>query len=482
MFTFYSFSFNLSQSPVPSSHAFQFNSIKISIFFLLCFVIPPETLQQLHRHNRTPYYLMDLKNESAVADSDNDTTLNTSSDNSTSNNSVKTTKCAIIHTMPIIEIVPPPSDTDRPSTPQRPVSLVIPELCIQTPSPTNEEQWTTISHHLLGSPPPQRASIGETSELFPNKKQQKRLLMHFDKPGSLDFPFVPPMITITSNYLNEIESDADLLSPAPSKLMPTTTASGMNYLSPFSIRGDRAPSEGNLSSSGYSSASAGPSRCGSNTKLSVCEIDDGAHHSIGRLPSILKRAQKQQKKDEQDDDKDTIDAFRKRSDSETFSDDTILESNDEGIGTDHLDERIEDGDIRSAKELEVYIGKELIENGKTLMSSGSEEQSIITTMSQLQLPSIVVQFESGSEKLSPVSSRSESPLSERNNGMWKFSPEFCGKRDQQLPFTDSDGLYDFPSSDSKSVQYGMTHQKRNSSKKRERRMSKTSNKGLRVLK
>lgn len=417
---------------------------------------------------------MDLKNESAVpADSDNDTAQNTSSDNSTSANSVKTTKNAIIHTtIPSIEIVSP---CDNNEMPQRPKNLIIPELCIQTPSPTNE-QWS-VSHHLPGSPPPHRASVGETSGLFPNKQQQKRLMMQFDKPGSLDFPFVPPMITITSNYLNEIESDADLLSPIPSKstqLMPDAAAaacsnsSGMHYLSPFSIRGDRAPSEGNLSSSGYSSASAGPSRCGSHTKLSVCESDDVVVSM--RIPSILK------KHDASESDrrtKDSIDAFRKRSDSETLSDDTILESNDEGIGTDHIDEKIEEGDIKSAKELENYIGKELIENGKSLLqSSGSEEQSTTTTtttMSQLQLPSIVVQFESGVEKLSPVSSRSESPLSDRNNEKWKFSAEFCGKREQQLPFTDSDGLYDFPSSDGKSGAVLSTHHKRNCGKKREKR-------------
>jgi hypothetical protein len=414
---------------------------------------------------------MDLKNESVVpVDSDNDTTHNTSSDNSTSANSVKTTKNAIIHTMiPSIEIVSP---CDNNEMPQRPKNLIIPELCIQTPSPTNE-QWT-ISHHLPGSPPPHRASVGETSSLFPNKQQQKRLMMQFDKPGSLDFPFVPPMITITSNYLNEIESDADLLSPIPSKstLMPDANCSNssqMHYLSPFSIRGDRAPSEGNLSSSGYSSASAGPSRCSSNTKLSVCETDDVV--SI-RIPSILKKHDTHE-----NDRKESIDAFRKRSDSETLSDDTILESNDEGIGTDHLDEKIEEGDIKSAKELENYIGKELIENGKSLLqSSGSEEQSTtttVTTMSQLQLPSIVVQFESGIEKLSPVSSRSESPLSDRNNEKWKFSAEFCGKREQQLLFTDSDGLYDFPSSDGKSSAVHTTHHKRNSGKKREKKTLKT---------
>lgn len=90
-----------------------------------------------------------------------------------------------------------------------------------------------------------------------------------------------------------------------------------------------------------------------------------------------------------------------RSDSETLSDEVLLESNDEGIGTDHLDEKIEDGEIRSAKELEIYIGKETVENVK--------EEPIC--MAQLQLPLIVIQSDGGVEKgLSPVSSRSESPL------------------------------------------------------------------------
>lgn len=39
--------------------------------------------------------------------------------------------------------------------------------------------------------------------------------------------------------------------------------------------------------------------------------------------------------------------------------------------------------------------------------------------------------------------------SERTSGLLKFSPHFYGNTEQQLPFTDSDGLYDFPSSDGK---------------------------------
>jgi hypothetical protein len=162
-------------------------------------------------------------------------------------------------------------------------------------------------------------------------------------------------------------------------------------------------------------------------------------------------------------------ALRKRSDSETLSDETLLESNDEGIGTDHLDEKIEDGDIRSAKELEIFIGKEFIENGRSLL--GTEE---VVTMSQLQLPSIVIQSETGFEKLSPVSSRSESPLSDRNNGMGRFSPQFYSKREQQLPFTDSDGLYDFPSSDGKGGSSNVGHHRKSTGKRRDKRSSKSS--------
>ena len=86
------------------------------------------------------------------------------------------------------------------------------------------------------------------------------------------------------------------------------------------------------------------------------------------------------------------------------SDEPLLESNDEGIGTDHLDEKIEEGEIRSAKELELYLGKELIQTGQDILSQES------LSMSQLQLPAIVIQSDAGYEKPSPVSSRSDSPL------------------------------------------------------------------------
>lgn len=382
--------------------------------------------------------------------------------------------------MPAIDICPPtPVDMERKRFPvaERPKDLIIPELTVQTPSPTKERLPVLV---FPGSPPPQRASIGETSGLFPNRQQQKRLMMQYDKyekPGSLDFQFAPPMITIVPANMSEAESDAEFISPMTSKasLMPSKAgAMGMTHLSPFSMctRGDRAPSEGNLSSSGYSSmASPGPSRCSSNNPLCPNESDCNSSQCgdititvptiIRRHQSILKKNDDSMKSDNNQDEQ----QFRKRSDSETLSDETLLESNDEGIGTDHLDEKIEDGDIRSAKELEIFIGKEFLENGKNLL--GTEE---VLTMSQLQLPSIVIQSESGYDKLSPVSSRSESPLSDRNNnGMGRFSPQFYNKREQQLPFTDSDGLYDFPSSDGKSG----GHYRKSAGKRRDKRVSKS---------
>lgn len=324
-------------------------------------------------------------------------------------------------------------------------------------------------------------------------------MMQYEKPGSLDFPFAPPMITITAN-MSEVESDVDFMSPSTLKVpmipnkLGVPGSSGMTYLSPFSMctRGDRAPSEGNLSSSGYSSmASPGPSRCNSNNPLYPHEMDDASNGSSHpgmnitvplnrRQTAMLKRIDDSNCKNSSNNDtSDQQEQLRRRSDSETLSDETLLESNDEGIGTDHLDEKIEDGEIKSAKDLEIFIGKEFLENGQILLNP---EETI--TMSQLQLPSIVIQSEFGFEKVSPVSSRSESPLSDRNMGMGRFSPQFYGKKDQQLPiqFTDSDGLYDFPSSDGKGSTSGIVQHRKSAGKRRERRSSKTSNLNISIRK
>lgn len=104
-------------------------------------------------------------------DSDNESAnLNTtSSDSNVSSSSVRRLK---LMSMPAVSIDPPSPEVHvKRIVAQRPKNLIIPELIIQTPSPTKERLPVAI---FPGSPPPQRASIGETSGMFPNKQQQKR--------------------------------------------------------------------------------------------------------------------------------------------------------------------------------------------------------------------------------------------------------------------------------------------------------------------
>ncbi|XP_017779050.1 PREDICTED: uncharacterized protein LOC108564494 isoform X2 [Nicrophorus vespilloides] len=316
----------------------------------------------------------------------------------------------ILH-VPTISII---SD-DAPSAP-----LVIPMVTIQTPSPTRQRPTSIL---LPGSPPPR--SYKDTFQ-FPTQSKSKRMLKEFDKPTSLDLPCAPPLITITCN-MSEAESDAESISPNKSATLAVSTT-GMTYLSPFSMvsRGDHNASESNLSSSGYSSmASPGPSRCGSSNPLCPSEMEDppGPSSSLGRRPSPLLKS------NNTDNTSKTQHEQRGRSDSETLSDDVMMESNDEGIGTDHIEEKIDDGQVKSAKELEVFLSE---------------------TKNCLQPPAIIVHSDSNNfdKMLSPVSSRSESPLSDRTN---RFSAQFYGRNKDLLPFTDSDGLYDFPSSDKVNV-------------------------------
>lgn len=371
----------------------------------------------------------------------------------------------------------------RELSPTRP-ALIIPLLTVEQPSPTRHYPTGLM---FAGSPPPQRASIGETSFHFPNKQQQKRLLKEFEKPASLDLATTPPMITVTCN-MSEAESDAESVSPAtrPSnQSLAPPGPSTMCYLSPFSIctRGDRTTSESNLSSSGYSSmASPGPSRCGSNNPLCPSEMEDPGPGSgptnlhTHRRPSPLLKTNPNTSSNSSVNNNNNQQKghCRGRSDSETLSDDPLLESNDEGISTDHLEERIEEGELKSAKELEVFLKNEALENEKMLVAPviqtsnfvqqkivkkcSSVEKcldrlsipAIVPTKMSLQLPSIVIQTDTSpacDKVLSPVSSRSESPLSDRTTGVGRFSPYFYCRHKEQLPFTDSDGLYDFPSSD-----------------------------------
>lgn len=370
---------------------------------------------------------------------------------------------------------------------------------VQQPSPTHPKPPGGGIPLVPGSPPPQRLPTNHENIFHfserPGSTAGRRLLKELDKPTSLDLPCVPPMITITCN-LSEAESESD--SPASvavkvgSHLGPPGVT-GMCYLSPFSMcsRADRTASESNLSSSGYSSmASPGPSRCGSNNPLCPSEMEDpGPSGSSSRKTSPLLRSNATTQRNSGDHSGDPK-GCRGRSDSETLSDDPLLESNDEGIGTDHLEEKIEDGELKSAKELEIYIDTKMLDvptfgspctNGKCEVVESPMDRLLIPPVQgvckvQLQLPSIVVQSESSDKYVSPVSSRSESPLSDRTFGLGLFSPHFYNKQKDFLPFTDSDGLYDFPSSDctaQNKISLIPTIQHRKSGRRREKKSSRT---------
>lgn len=316
-------------------------------------------------------------------------------------------------------------------SPNPPV-LRVPILTIERPSP--------------GSPPPKRT------------------------PPHLELQ-PPPLITVTYNASEESDEPMSPRPPPPS--------GNMCYLSPFSMaaRGERAPSESNLSSSGYSSmASPGPSRCGSSNPLCPSEMEDPGS---GGGPSCFQRRRPLMKTNSSPatSNDDTNERRRGRSDSETLSDDPLLESNDEGIGT---DERVDDVPS-SAKEMETLVAlKETLDipQGTLCSPSGVTKCSIVKCISvergldekaSLKPPTLLSDC---SRPLSPVSSRSESPLSDKT-GLGRFSPQFYGR---QLPFTDSDGLYDFPSSDcvkGGGCKPGNNNLKK-SGRKRDRRTTRTS--------
>lgn len=135
--------------------------------------------------------MVDLQTEINRIDSDNESTnLYTSSESNISSVSVRRPRLCSI---PSISIdVRPPTPTPSPDMENRPIAerpkdLIIPELVIQTPSPTKERLPVVI---FPGSPPPQRASIGETSGLFPNRQQQKRCVLNFHSP----FEFFPNVV------------------------------------------------------------------------------------------------------------------------------------------------------------------------------------------------------------------------------------------------------------------------------------------------
>ncbi|XP_052126183.1 proteoglycan 4-like [Frankliniella occidentalis] len=444
---------------------------------------------------------------------------------------------AVTTTSPCPSPTPSPSPCSlSPCVAPSPNTLVIPELRVEQPSPTRSPpSW---SFHP-GSPPPQRSLGG--------------------RPQDVDSHMLP-FITVTCST-SEADSDVDVGHQSSSD----AGIPGMCYLSPFSMcsRADRIASESNLSSSGYSSmASPGPSRCGSSNPLSMsasevevfqAEPEEGCPGSGAVLPGLpragLGLGQRllrspgspgvaQPPPTRRASEGTAVDAIfyptlrrpmRGRSDSETLSDDALMESQDEGFATDtrqslgtlqpeagveappvapprrvrhcgSLDMGMVPVMLHTAAEasgmppgmtrlllpaisvadpaeVETLLGPTCASptapSDTTVLGPATELEDVsidiscgdldVPMTSLLALPSIVVEGDAG-RSLSPVSSRSESPLSDLPAGCERFSPAFYGR---QLPFTDSDGLYDAPSSAGSATV--TTTRKSSSGRRRERR-------------
>ena len=168
----------------------------------------------------------------------------------------------------------------------------------------------------------------------------------------------------------------------------------MCYLSPFAcygVRQDIGASESNLSSSGYSSmASPGPSPSCSSKTLSVLEGDD-IHLSRqvrrrGRDRPMLHRALSPSlESSSPPPDSPPVknkNLFLIRSihgtDSDVTDDQMMMaepvehestadydDSNDEGIDVDHIREKIDTGELKSARELETFISIEMMKPEQT---------------------------------------------------------------------------------------------------------------------
>lgn len=193
--------------------------------------------------------------------------------------------------------------------------------------------------------------------------------------------------------------------------------------------------------------------------------------------------------------------LRRRSDSETYSENEIQsQSNDEGFTTDQRDEETKDrdketsgeefkekirdliglapppGGVKHCRSFDTGLERKSRKKTKVKHCSSVEagldgyrvkDDSSRTCKVLLELPSIVVEGDDLVYNCSPVSSRSESPLSDKT-GVGRFSPMFYGR------LTDSDGLYDCGSSDT-------TKASRKYGRRKERKRSKSPTKQQTLL-
>lgn len=127
-------------------------------------------LYKIVKHNKKPTLTIDLTAAQNYQDSEIEKYTTDMTSTSDESNSLPQRKSRLQMRSPAVSIsidIDPPTPTDS----EKGRELVIPTLTIEQPSPTRDRSQVIM---FPGSPPPQRASIGETSFAFPSKQQQKR--------------------------------------------------------------------------------------------------------------------------------------------------------------------------------------------------------------------------------------------------------------------------------------------------------------------
>lgn len=267
------------------------------------------------------------------------------------------------------------------SRPQPPRTL--PVFCISEPSPDSDSQdlekhhddltdekksltqtvmnWEHVS---IGSPPVRKHPVDMTISPIQQPdnqtaKEVPRRVLKESVSSSLDLTNPPPMITVTANF-SEVESDSDAGTLGRGGML--NNQSKMCYLSPFAcygaVRPEMAASESNLSSSGYSSmASPGPASPSSSSKnLHSCILEEG----MGGYALYSRKSNRASK------DRPRIvlsPSFESSTDDQAVGpiepvehESTVeYESNDEAGDFFPFNEKIENGELKSAKELEDFL-------------------------------------------------------------------------------------------------------------------------------
>ena len=359
--------------------------------------------------------------------------------------------------------------------PEAPSSFVVPTLSvtIATP-PVVHKQVPLVPIIQIEGITDKLNSKSDQHILSLHNRINPTLLRDRGKRNSLDF-HPAPAITITT--LAEADSDPDT---PPGKIVTATTTAA-RFLSPFLGVGTFHTSESNLSSSGYSSAySPGPSRCNSNNPLYPTDIEEPSTPSVTSIPSkpmclpqpnpyTLPQQRNKKRtnpiKPLPEPQIPLIGPIRVvRTDSETT--DPGIGSQPEADSALEMDTTEPEADHSDDVSIQIPIvvsntdsDNEAQRQSLVLSSSLSKESPIL----QKPPPAIVVHNSLNSEssldengsndksvKLSPVSSRSESPISDSRLSVHRIYPAFFGGGNNgklDLPYTDSDGLYDCPSSE-----------------------------------